>query len=545
MKRIFTYILLTSLAVACQVDMPQKPVSRFKFTPENGCKAPCSVTFTSEAENAANIQWDFGDGTPLQSGSSVTHLFTTPDIYQVKLIAKGVDGGSSGSTRKVDIDAIAPVALTGGNNFPTDIVSDASGNIYISGTAKGVVQFGNGHSLDTGGSDDFFVAKYNDKGECQWLYSDGSTGDDHANALTLDLMNDVYVTGFVSGSLKSVKTNAYGQLDGFVAKLNGTSGKPQWFKTFGGPQDDQGRSLAFFQAGEGEKVYLTGTVEGNNTSNNIYFNRTAREKADGRDGFFVLVDASDGDFGQPFMITGPDKQAPETITVDDEGDAYLAGAFLESIQFPNINQPLTSVKDVDVFVAKWDLISKQFLWVRRAGSTGDDFAYDIVVDASRNVYVTGMHNASFEDLPLRSSGDENVYLAKWNTQGELQKAQNGFTEGSKDYHGGIAVTDKGNIVISGSFTGKGWFPMSTAQNMLYLGGTDIIVTEVDPKELKHTSTFLVRDGGVLEDRVNKICVTKSGYVYVAGWYYGSPTYKGSVLDGDQNLRHTFIARYKL
>jgi hypothetical protein len=36
----------------------------------------------------------------------------------------------------------------------------------------------------------------------------------------------------------------------------------------------------------------------------------------------------------------------------------------------------------------------------------------------------------------------------------------------------------------------------------------------------------------LEDRVNKICVTKSGYVYVAGWFYGtSSMFKAVNLSG--------------
>ncbi|ACT91833.1 PKD domain containing protein [Dyadobacter fermentans DSM 18053] len=550
MKRIFTYILLTSLAVACQVDMPQKPVSRFKFTPENGCKAPCSVTFTSEAENAANIQWDFGDGTPLQSGDSIPHDFETAGNYQVKLIVKGIDGGSNGSTRTVQIGAPSPEAfsISGGYNFPTDIIADSKGNIYVSGTAKGVVRFGNKKTLNSvAGSDDFFVAKYNSAGQCVWLYTDGSTGDDHANAIALDSAGHVYVTGFISGPLTRQSVTAKGGLDGFVAKIK-PDGTTDWFKTFGGPQNDQGRALAFFEAAERPKIYLTGTVEGDNINTNIAFPGTMPQKADGRDGFLTILSALDGNFGSAHMMQGADIQAPETITVDVYGNAYIGGAFLQSIKFSNALS-LKSVDSVDAFIAKWGLISGSFLWAKRIGSREVDFAYDIEIDKTyQNVYLTGMHSGDIEDMNLLSAGDENVYLGKWSTSdGRFLNARNGFNSGGKDYHGGIAKTANGNIVISGSFTGAtGRFPMGDNLLVNSAGAADIILTEVDPVLLNRIDGKKpVRDGGPTEDRVNKICITNTGYVYVAGWFYDNSTFNEITLNGKHQERNTFIARYKL
>lgn len=551
MKRFFTYILLTSIAVACHIETPQRPLARFTYTPGNGCKAPCTVTFVSDSENSENIQWDFGDGTLVEGKDSVSHVFVTAKSYQVKLIVRGVDGGSSGSTQTVKVDEASPVeifSLLGGYNFPTDILSDPSGNIYISGTGRGVIEFGNGKRLNSvAGSDDFFVAKYNSSGQCQWLYTDGSAGEDHANAIALDSTYNVYVTGFFSGSL--VKEGAVaksGGFDGFVARLDGLSGQRQWFKTFGGPMNDQGRSLAFFQDAESAKIYLVGTVEGDNLTSNIDFNGKP-QKANGRDGFLVILNTREGEFGDPYMIHGPNIQAPETITVDDRGNAYIAGAFLQSIKFYDTNKELRSVDSVDVFIAKWGLITRNFLWASRAGSNGVDFAYDIEMDKTyQNVFVTGMHSGTINELSgLFSDGDENVYLGKWSAEGKIQTARNGFTDGGKDYHGGIARTPKGNIVIAGSFYATGRFPMTDTSSVTSIGSTDIIITEVEPNGLNRTSPFLVRDGGATEDRVNKICVTNTGYVYVAGWFYDRSTFNKVTLTGTNKERNTFIARYKL
>lgn len=552
MNRLFTYILLTSIVIACHIETPQRPVSRFKFTPGNGCKAPCTITFISESENGEAIWWDFGDGSDLQSGNPVTHEFTAAKSYQVRLIVKGVEGGSSGFTQTVKIDEAAPIetfSLTGGYNFPTDILSDAKGNIYVSGTGRGKVEFGNGKTLNSiSNSDDFFVAKYNSSGQCQWLYTDGSDGEDHANAIALDSSNNVYVTGFTSGRLARAGIIPTGSgFDGFVAKLNGVTGQSEWFKTFGGPLNDQGRSLAFFQAGEGPKIYMTGTVEGDNLNGNIDFNGTTQKAPNGRDGFLIILDR-DGNFGDPYMIHGPNIQAPETITVDDHGNAYIAGAFLQTIKFGNTNRELSSVDSVDVFVAKWGLIARNFLWASRAGSSNVDFAYDIELDKTyENIFVTGMHSGNIHEFEnLLSSGDENVYLGKWSVGGKAQIARNGFTDGGRDYHGGIARTSTGNIVIAGSFSGAaGRFPMTDASSVGGGGGTDIILTEVEPGGLTRASQFLVKDGGPTEDRVNKICVTNTGYVYVAGWFYNNSTFNKVSLTGDNKERNTFIARYKL
>lgn len=548
MKRFFTYILLTTIAIACHIETPQRPLARFTYTPGNGCKAPCKVTFKSEAENAESIQWDFGDGSTFKSGDSVEHTFEIAKSYQVKMIARGVDGGSSGFTQTVTIEAPSPEAfsLSGDYNFPTDIIADAQGNVYISGTGSDIINFSVEKSVDLSkGMDDFFVAKYDSAGHCLWVYTDGSSGNDHANALAMDNSGFVYVTGFVSGEVASGGTSTKGGFDGFVAKLSATDGKPKWFATFGGPLNDQGRSLAFYHAAEGMKLYLTGTVEGDKQNNNIEF-ANYRKSAENRDGFLVVLDAVLGTFGEPMMITGPNIQAPEAIAIDELGNAYITGAFLDTIKTSSFSY--ASQDTVDVFVAKLRRIGPTFHWewLRRAGSKGIDFAYDIIVDDnSQNVYVTGMHTGYLNELKLNSNDDENVYLGNWNYKGEVQNnAKNGFSAG-QDYHGGIALAPNGDIVLAGSFNVKGAFPMNSAASIRSKGSTDIFITKVDPKGLNPIIQTPLTDGGNNEDRVNKICVI-NGYVYAAGWFHESSTFNGVTLYGESlPIRNTFIARYKL
>ncbi|MBO9617193.1 MAG: PKD domain-containing protein [Dyadobacter sp.] len=630
MKRLFVYILLASATLGCHIDMPQKPLAKFRFTPENGCQAPCEVTFTSESENAVSLQWDFNDGLPMQtaSGNEIKRTFTSGKIYEVKLMVKGVDGGTSGETRSVKIDAaaasapeadfkytitndsIAPatvtfnnqsknattytwdfgdtgsasntsadqnpvhtfenagsyvvtltakndenvtdtqtytivvkaqvpsvdaISISSGSNFTTDILADNSGNIYICGEAAGTIQLGNGKSYTSqSGSTDFFIAKYNSAMLCQWVTGGGSTADDHANGLALDGNGDVYVTGFLSGALVGGGTSAKGGLDGFVAKINGSSGVRQWIKTFGGADKDQGRSIAYFN----NKIYLTGFVTGN-----IDFGGTA-SSANGTDAFLVSVNPSSGEFAQPTIFGGGGEQQVEDMTIDTDGNIYLTGAFAGTMSFPSVVQSLSAAGEYDVFVAKWAASSGQFQWAKRAGSGADDFTYDIVVDASKNVYVTGMHDGNITELGLSASTFKNVYLGKWNANGEVQKGKNGFNELKDDFHGGVALSTNGNILIAGSFEDNGRFPMATGPQKSGKGNIDILITEVDPSELNATGRFTVSDGGTGNDRVNRICVA-SGYVYATGWFRGTATFNNVPLTGVSSVDNTFIVRYKL
>ncbi|PSL31208.1 PKD domain-containing protein [Dyadobacter jiangsuensis] len=630
MKRFLVYTLLAATTFGCHIDMPLKPVAKFKFTPENGCQAPCEVTFTSESENAAGLQWDFNDGSPLQtaSGNEIKHTFTSGKVYEVKLMVKGVDGGTSGETRSVKIDAaaasapeadfkytitndsIAPatvtfnnqsknattytwdfgdtgsdtntstaqnpvhtysnagsyvvtltakndenatdtqsytivikaqvpstnaVSISNGSSFTTDIFVDGSGNIYICGEAAGTIQLGNGKSYTSqSGSRDFFVAKYNSAMQCQWVTGGGSITDDHANGLAVDASGNVFVTGFLAGALVGESITPKGGLDGFVAKFNGSTGLRQWIKTFGGSDKDQGRSIAYFN----NKIYLTGFVTGN-----IDFGG-ATSSANGTDGFLVSVDPSTGAFAQPTIFGGSNEQQVEDMAFDTDGNIYLTGAFAGSIAFQGIAQPISAPAGYDVFVTKWAPNSGQFQWAKRAGSGADDFTYDIVVDASKNVYVTGMHDGNITELSLPASTFKNVYLGKWNANGEVQKAKNGFNELKDDFHGGIALSTNGNILLAGSFEDKARFPMATGQEKIGIGNIDILITEVDPTELNATGRFMVSDGGTGNDRVNRICVA-SGYVYATGWFRGTATFNNVQLIGVADIDNTFIVRYKL
>lgn len=56
----------------------------FTPTPPTVCISN-SVTFKGVGSNVISYSWDFGDGSPIQIGQNVTHTYTIPNTYQVKM----------------------------------------------------------------------------------------------------------------------------------------------------------------------------------------------------------------------------------------------------------------------------------------------------------------------------------------------------------------------------------------------------------------------------------------------------------------------------
>lgn len=643
MKRPLTYLLLIFFAAGCHMDIPQRPVADFTFSPPEGCQAPCSITFTSNSDHAAHLQWDFNDGSPLQTGASVVHEFGNGKDYYVKLIAKSEDGGSHGITKVVPIrtapsaipiadflytitnDSIAPATVTfdnqskdangykwdfgdpastasnpntsteqrpthtyinagnypvkltayngnkpsetitkyivvkqavtsthafsisGDDNYPTDILSDVSGNIYVAGAFSGTANFGNGYTASARGSSDFFVAKYNANWQCLWLYQDGSGGEDHINDIVLDNSGNLYATGHVSGAISGGGVTPKGGSDGFVVKLNTFTGKRDWISTFGGPAEDRGRALAFYQTSTEPRIYLAATVVGDSKTSNILFNET-KYIAVGKDFCFAVINPVNGQITRSTLITGPGIQTVEAIISDPNGNVYMTGGFDTGFSFPSVKPSVPWLGQSDAYIAKWAYATQQFEWAKAIASVNDDFGYDLALDLQNNVYATGMSKGFIQEIDVNSLGDYNVYIGKWSPSGNAVVGKNGFNNGNPDFPGGIAFSARGTLLVSGSYSGSGRLPFSSDDVVESAGGTDMILAELDPNNLNPTKNFLKTGGGTGEDRAVKICTAPDGYVYSIGKFAGTSTYNGVVLRGNSTTPvtfNTYIVRYKL
>jgi uncharacterized delta-60 repeat protein len=129
--------------------------------------------------------------------------------------------------------------LGNGNDHPTRLVVDSEGNVYVTGSSRGL-----------GSEQDYATLKYDTNGELLWVahYNGLGNRSDYAAALALDSQGNVYVTGLSLG--------AGTQYDYTTVKYD-TSGNLLWVARYNGTGNGDDIPTAVVVDGRGN-VYVTG-----------------------------------------------------------------------------------------------------------------------------------------------------------------------------------------------------------------------------------------------------------------------------------------------
>jgi len=142
------------------------------------------------------------------------------------------------------------------------IAVDNSGNVIVTGYFSSSAKFGS-ITRNTNGQGDIFVAKLSPEGAWTWVISVGEKDFDEGKAVVTDASGNIYVTGYFSDKpwFGSTRLTSAGRDDVFVAKLN-AAGQWQWAVRGGSSQFDVGNGIDLDANGN---IYITGGFEGNAT----------------------------------------------------------------------------------------------------------------------------------------------------------------------------------------------------------------------------------------------------------------------------------------
>ncbi|MBL0341863.1 MAG: SBBP repeat-containing protein [Bacteroidetes bacterium] len=257
------------------------------------------------------------------------------------------------------------------SEISNDITVDFTGNLYITGSFEGTVDFDAGpgvNAITSNGVFDIFILKLDASGNLIWVRSLGGTEDDFGYSISTDATGNCYVTGsfksmvdFDPGIPVNVQTSAGGD-DAFILKLD-AAGNMLWVRILGGIGAASGKAIEATSSGY---LYITGSFSLTNDFN-PGIGTTLISSAGNSDGFICKLNQT-GNFEWAGAVGGVNSDVTLAIAVDDFGDVYSTGAFSGTADF----DPGAGVANIgsagynDVFITKWDA-SGNYIWAKNIG----------------------------------------------------------------------------------------------------------------------------------------------------------------------------------
>lgn len=396
---------------------------------------------------------------------------------------------------------------------------DQLGNTYVIGDFRNTITLGT-QTLQSAGSHDIVVAKYNDMGEIAWAVRFGGTGDDHGRAISMDAVGGLYITGSFSGTafFGTTPVASGGNTDVFIAKLD-LNGSVQWVHAAGGSSDDAGIAISSDLAGN---TFLTGYYHGtarfgtlpplaSASSNSDAFVAAYDPQGDAQwvrgfggslddhghgividpvfnmlyvtgkqpgygyssetQAFVRRYDPSTGNLMWTQQIRGySSDNSGNGITVDNEGNPIVVGTFGDHSHIGNLTFNATGYHS-NMFIAKFASLTGAPIWYENAGGTGDDGANAVAFDKTdSSILAVGTFHGSitFDARTLQSHGGTDVYMAKYSTDGIMQWVIS--AGGAADDAPTAVTTDVAeHMFMCGSFSSTATFGGTTCSSA---GSTD-------------------------------------------------------------------------
>lgn len=428
-----------------------------------------------------------------------------------------------------------------GADVIADMAVDPAGNVYLTGTFTGSVDFDPAagvSSLTSLGSNDVYVAKYSSAGTFIWVARIGGTGSERVTGLASDPAGNLYLGGAFEGSTdfdpgagSQILTSLGGE-DGFVVKLSAL-GELLWNRRIGGPNADQVSGVGVDALG---RTYAAGTFSGSATTLPAA-GPTLASNGTAQDAFVMGIDAA-GAISFAFPIGGPEADVASAIAVSTGGTVVVGGTFRGSASFlsGSTATQLTSLGGGDVFLAAYSSAGV-LQWARALGGLGEQEirASGLAPDNEGGVVATGTFTGTTDfdggaTIANRTSlGSTDWFAVRYDGAGGFLSA---FAVGAvaADLAPRPTVDPDGTVLVTGAFSGAVDFDPGSGSRVIASlgsgGATDVFTAKYTTGGgLVWVSRF--GEGTSVGERQNRgigILPFPTGGVLVSGQFFGSPDF---------------------
>ena len=277
-----------------------------------------------------------------------------------------------------------------------------------------------------------------------------------------------------------------------------------WVQQVGGPGNEQGFAVA---SDGSSNIYSVGNYQGS-----IGLGSFQLASSDGTNNIYIARWDQSGNVIWAKQSFSSSYIYGLSIAVDPGNDAvYITGYFGESISFDEVT--LNSSGYHDMFLLKLDT-DGSVIWGRRAGGDGallGDVGRSISVGPQGQIYVCGEFEgtANFGGHEIQSRGGQDVFIAKYNPEGEAQWALSG---GGEQNERGMAIVAgaAGEVYLSGSFRGS---IALGGQNLDASGYSDSFLAKYDEEGNLVWANTLSGSGELF---VRSMCMDENQGLIVAG-----------------------------
>jgi hypothetical protein len=445
---------------------------------------------------------DFPTAHPLQPNHGGPDDFSR-DAFVAKLSADGstvlyatyLGGENEDEATGIAVDTFGNAYVTGTTQSPHFPVSDTIPTINpeCGGDGKCGASFNPGGLIVSNG----FVVKLNPAGSAL-LYSSfvGYFEIVRARSIAVDANQIAYITGEVTDNFTPIVTGSTpppppfpitgnaaqpffggGQFDGFLIVISASGNSVVYCTYLGGVDEDGAKGVA---VDNNRNAYVTGLTY----SVNYPTTASAYQLGNGSNGdaFFTKINTTGGPFVYSTLLGGNGLDQGNSIAVDSNGNAYVAGQISSST--------LASLRPYggngDAFVAKFNPSlsgAASLLYFTYLGGSLADTAGGVAVDSNGNAYVTGSTVSS--DFPVVGAvfqpqyggGNADAFVAKIDPSG-ANPVYSTFLGGSNTESGnGIAVDSDGSAYVAGQTCSLD-FPLTNPEQASSGGNCDAFVSKV-------------------------------------------------------------------